>query len=271
TYSDEVVRRLASMECAAPDFRIFWDNAYAVHHLSDDPSMQDSLLDIGLACKSAGNPHRYLKFASTSKVTFPGAGISGLAASPENIAEVLRGMGFQTIGHDKLNQLRHVRFLKDRAALAAHMARHAAIIAPKFDLVCRKLEEGLGAGFGVGIGVGEGQHATCTQGTQADPATRPAPGCLGSWNTPRGGYFISFDAPEGTARRIVALAKEAGVVMTGAGASYPYGKDPLDSNIRIAPTLPPLAELETAMDVFVCCVKLASVEKLLEERLASQR
>ncbi len=234
TYSDEVVRRLASMECAAEDFRIFWDNAYCVHHLFDEPERQDALLDIGTACREAGTPDRYFKFASTSKVTFPGAGIAAFAASPKNVAETKRLMGAQTIGHDKLNQLRHVRFLRDADGLAEHMRKHAAIIRPKFELVDRKLSEAL-------------------DGT----------GC-GTWSTPRGGYFVSFDAPEGTASRIVALAREAGVVMTGAGATWPYKRDPHDSNIRIAPTLPPLEELDTAMDVFVCCVKLASVERLLE-------
>ena len=234
TYSDEVVTRLAEMECAADDFRIFWDNAYCVHHLYDDEAEQDQLLDIGSACIEAGNPHRYFKFASTSKVTFPGSGISAMSASPENISEIKQRMSMQTIGHDKLNQLRHVRFLKDREGLAAHMAKHAAIVRPKFELVCGKLADGL-------------------EGT----------GC-GSWSDPRGGYFVSFDAPAGTAQRIVGLAKDAGVVMTGAGATYPYKDDPNDSNIRIAPTLPPLEELEAAMDVFVCCVKLAAVERLLE-------
>ena len=233
TYSDEVVTRLAEMECAAEDLRIFWDNAYCVHHLYEDAAEQDHLMDIGDACIEAGNEHRYFKFASTSKVTFPGAGISAMAASPENIAEIKARMGVQTIGHDKLNQLRHVRFLHDADGLARHMAKHAAIVRPKFELVCQKLEAGLGE-----------------------------TGC-GTWSNPRGGYFVSFDAPEGTAKRIVGLAKEAGVVMTGAGATYPYKNDPKDSNIRIAPTLPPLEELEAAMDVFVCCVKLASVEKLL--------
>ena len=234
TYSDEVVERLANMECAADDFRIFWDNAYCVHHLYDDVADQDHLMDIGDACIEAGNPDRYFKFASTSKVTFPGAGIAAMAASPENVADIKKRMGVQTIGHDKLNQLRHVRFLRDAEGLARHMAKHAAIVRPKFELVCEKLEAGLAE-----------------------------TGC-GSWSNPRGGYFVSFDAPAGTAKRIVGLAKEAGVVMTGAGATYPYKNDPADSNIRIAPTLPPLEELEAAMDVFVCCVKLAAVEGLLE-------
>ena len=233
TYSDDVVRRLAAMECAADDFRIFWDNAYCVHHLYDDAADQDQLLDIGAACREAGNEHRYFKFASTSKVTHPGSGISAIAASPDNIAEIKKRMGVGTIGYDKLNQLRHVKFLKDADGLAAHMAKHAAILRPKFELVVSKLDEGLAE-------VG---------------------GC--SWSSPRGGYFVSFDAPEGTAKRIVGLAKEAGVTMTGAGATYPYKQDPRDSNIRIAPTLPPLAELAAAMDVFVCCVKLAYAEKLL--------
>lgn len=234
TYSDEVVRRLASMPCAAEDFRIFWDNAYCVHHLYDDVAEQDQLLDIGAACREAGNPHRPFKFASTSKVTHPGAGISALAASPENVAEIKKRLGVGTIGYDKINQLRHVRFLKDAEGLAAHMSKHAAILRPKFELVLSKLDEGLSE-------VG---------------------GC--SWSHPRGGYFVSFDAPEGTAKRIVQLAKEAGVTMTGAGATWPYKQDPHDSNIRIAPTLPPLDELDAAMDVFVCCAKLAYTEKLLQ-------
>ena len=234
TYSDEVVRRLASMPCAAEDFRIFWDNAYCVHHLYDDVAEQDQLLDIGAACREAGNPHRPFKFASTSKVTYPGAGISALAASPENVAEIKKRLGVGTIGYDKINQLRHVRFLKDAEGLAAHMSKHAAILRPKFERVLSKLDEGLSE-------VG---------------------GC--SWSRPRGGYFVSFDAPEGTAKRIVQLAKEAGVTMTGAGATWPYKHDPHDSNIRIAPTLPPLDELDAAMDVFVCCVKLAFAEKLLQ-------
>ena len=233
TYSDEVVRRLASMKTAAEDFRIMWDNAYTVHHLSTDPAQQDQLLDIAAACAEAGTPERYYKFASTSKVTLPGAGIAAMAASPANIAEVKKRMGVQTIGHDKINQMRHVLFLKDAQGIAEHMAKHAAIIAPKFELVLSKLESGL---------------TECGVGT---------------WTKPRGGYFVSFDAAEGTAKRVVALAKEAGVTMTGAGATWPYKNDPQDSNIRIAPTLPPLEELDQALDVFVVCVKLAAVEKLL--------
>lgn len=233
TYSDDVVRRLAEMECAASDFRIIWDNAYCVHHLYDEIEQQGQLLDIAEACVEAGNPDRYFKFASTSKITLPGAGVAAMAASPENIALIKKQMGAQVIGYDKLNQLRHVRFLKDADGIAEHMRAHAAIIRPKFEMVLEKLEAALGA---------EG---------------------IASWTKPRGGYFISFDGYEGTAKRIVALAKEAGVVMTGAGATWPYGRDPHDSNIRIAPTLPPLDELSVAMDVFCCCVKLATVEKLL--------
>lgn len=233
TYSNDVVRRLANMECTADDFRIFWDNAYCVHHLYDDPEQQDQLLDIGDACVEAGYPDRYFKFASTSKITLPGAGVAAMAASPENIAEAKKHLSVQMIGHDKLNQLRHARFLRDAEGIAEHMSKHAALVRPKFELVCEKLEAGL------------------------------AEAGVGAWTTPRGGYFISFDAPEGCAARTVALAKDAGVVMTGAGATWPYGRDPHDSNIRIAPTLPPLDELAQAMDVFVCCVKIAALEKLL--------
>ena len=233
TYADDVVRRLAAMECAAPDFRIFWDNAYSVHHLSDDATRQDALLDIGLACREAGHPNRYLKFGSTSKVTFPGAGIAALAASPDNVAEALGHLRAQTIGGDKLAQLRHSRFLVDGAGIAAHMARHASILAPKFALVQAKLHDGLD-----GLGIAR-------------------------WSDPRGGYFVSFDGMEGTARRTVALAREAGVVLTGAGATWPYGEAPADSNLRIAPSLPPIEELGQALDVLVCCVRIAALEKLL--------
>lgn len=236
TYSDEVVHRLASMTCAASDFRIIWDNAYCVHHLYDDVDMQDALLDIGKACTEAGNPDRYFKFASTSKITLPGAGVAAMSASPANIALTKKQIGAQAIGYDKLNQLRHVRFLKDAEGIAEHMSAHAAIIRPKFELVLEKLEANLAE---------EG---------------------IAEWTNPRGGYFVSFDAYKGTAKRVVSLAREAGVVMTGAGATWPYGRDPYDSNIRIAPTLPPLDELSTAMDVFCCCVKLATVEKLLSEQ-----
>lgn len=231
TYSDETVNRLASMPCAAPDFRIFWDNAYCVHHLYE--TRQAHVADIAEACEKAGNPDRYFKFASTSKVTFPGAGIAAVAASEDNIAEIKKRVGIQTVGYDKLNQLRHVRFFKDLQGVRAHMEKHAAIIRPKFELVARMLEEDL-----------------------------KETGCA-SWSNPDGGYFISFEGLPNTAKRTVSLAKAAGVTMTGAGATWPYKNDPEDSNIRIAPTLPPLEELEAAMEVFVCCAKLAAVESLL--------
>ncbi|ACV21912.1 Putative aminotransferase MSMEG_6286 [Slackia heliotrinireducens] len=232
TYSDEVVKRLASMPVAAKDFRIFWDNAYCVHDLYDETERRERVLDIARTCVAAGNPDRYFKFASTSKVTLPGAGIAAVAASADNIAVIRKRIGTETVGYDKLNQLRHVKFLKDRAGLDEHMKKHAAIIRPKFELVVNTLAAELGE-------------------TGA------------TWSTPNGGYFISFDGAPNTAQRTVQLAKEAGVVMTGAGATWPYGKDPLDRNIRIAPTLPPLEELEQALEVFCCSAKLATVESLL--------
>lgn len=229
-YSNQVVEQLASMQCAAKDFRIFWDNAYSVHHLYDNhPS---KVADIADACIAAGNPNRYLKFASTSKITFPGAGISGLAASPANIQEALRVMGIQMVGPDKLNQLRHGLYLCTEEALTQHMTAHAHLLAPKFQLVEQKLHDALDG---------------CVECT---------------WSSPQGGYFVSFDGPAQTARRIVALAKEAGVQLTGAGATWPYGKDPQDSNIRIAPSMPPIEELDQAMDVFTTCVKIATLEQL---------
>ena len=233
TFSEDTVRRLVEMPTAAPDFRIFWDNAYSVHHLNTFKADQDQLLDIAEACREAGNPDRYFKFASTSKVTLPGAGISAIAASPDNIAEIKKRMATTVISYDKLNQLRHVRFLKNADGIAAHMEKHADILRPKFTLVENELTMGLSEVGG------------CT------------------WTKPRGGYFVSFDAPEGCAKRIVQLAKEAGVTMTDAGATWPYKHDPYDSNIRIAPTLPPLYELREALNVFVCCVKIAYAEKLL--------
>ena len=237
TYSDEVVRRLGFLRCAAHDFRIFWDNAYSVHHLYDEAENQDALLDIAEVCKGSGNPNRYVKFASTSKVTIAGAGIAAMASSPDNIAEIKERMSIATIGGDKINQLRHARFLPDEQAVVAHMSKHAAILRPKFELVERKLSEGL-------KDVGD---------------------C--SWSHPRGGYFVMFRAPEGTAKRIVQLAKQTGVVLTGAGATWPGGNDPHDSDIRIAPSLPPIEELDVALDVFCGCVKLAYAESLLTDRL----
>ena len=232
TYSDETVRRFARLKPAAPDFRIYWDNAYSIHHLYDEN--QDFLVEILEECTKAGNPDIVYKFTSTSKVSFPGSGIAAVAASKANLEDFRSYMQIQTIGHDKLNQLRHVKFFKDLDGLHAHMRKHAAIIRPKFELVLDTLEKELG-----GLGIGE-------------------------WTKPHGGYFISFDSMEGCAKAIVAKAKEAGVVLTGAGATYPYGKDPKDSNIRIAPSFPTLEDLGKAAEVFVLCVKLTSVEKLLE-------
>ncbi len=233
TYSDETVRRFANLKPAASDFRIFWDNAYCVHHLYEDD--QDQLLDILSECEKAGNPDMVFEFASTSKVTFPGAGVSVLAASKANLDEVRKYITVQTIGHDKVNQLRHVRFLKDAQGIKEHMRKHAELIRPKFEAVINTLEKELG-----GLEIGQ-------------------------WTTPKGGYFISFDSMEGCAKAIVEKTKEAGVVMTGAGATFPYGKDPKNSNIRIAPTLPSAEELAMAAEIFVLSVKLVSVEKLLGE------
>lgn len=232
TYSAETVDRFAHLKPAALDFRIYWDNAYSIHHLYDDK--QDFLVEILEACAKAGNPDLVYKFTSTSKVSFPGSGIAAVAASKANLEDFRKYMQIQTIGHDKLNQLRHVRFFKDLEGLHAHMRKHADILRPKFEMVLDTLDRELG-----GLGIGE-------------------------WTKPHGGYFISFDSMEGCAKAIVAKAKEAGVVLTGAGATYPYGKDPKDSNIRIAPSFPTPEELGKAAEVFVLCVKLTSVEKLLE-------
>lgn len=232
TYSDEVVLRFANLKPAAEDFRIYWDNAYAIHHLYDDK--QDQLIEILDACTKAGNPDMVFKFCSTSKVTFPGSGIAALGASTNNLDFVKKIMTVQTIGHDKLNQLRHVRYFKDFAGMKAHMKKHAEILRPKFELVLAELEKGLG-----GLEIGE-------------------------WTKPIGGYFVSFQAVDGCAKKIVAMCKDAGVTLTGAGATYPYKNDPQDSNIRIAPTFPPIEELAKALEIFILCVKLASVEKLLE-------
>ena len=232
SYSDQVVEALASLKPAAADFRLYWDDAYTVHHLYGE-ERQDQVLEILAACEKAGNPDMVFKFASTSKITFPGSGVAVLATSKRNLEDALKHLKWQTIGHDKINQLRHVRFFKDLEGIKRHMEKHAAIMRPKFEAVEQVLEEQLG-----GLGIG-------------------------SWTTPNGGYFISFDALEGCAKAIVARAKEAGVVMTGAGATWPYGKDPKDSNIRIAPSFPTPEELATAAEIFVLSVKLVSVEKFL--------
>ncbi len=231
TYSDGTVHRFAHLKPAAEDFRIFWDNAYGIHHLYEDK--QDKILEILAECEKAGHPDMVYQFASTSKISFPGAGIASIAASTRNLEEIRKMMSVQTIGHDKLNQLRHVRFFGNLKGMEEHMKKHADIMRPKFEAVLHVLEEELG-----GLGIG-------------------------SWIAPKGGYFISFDAMEGCAKAIVAKAKEAGLIMTKAGATFPYGKDPLDSNIRIAPSFPTPEELEIAANVFVLSVKLASIEKLL--------
>ncbi len=235
SYSDEVVRRFATMKTAADDFRIFWDNAYCVHHLYEEADMQDQILNILDECEAAGNPDRVLEFASTSKITFAGAGISAMAASENNLKDAKAIMTIQTIGYDKLNQLRHVLFLKDRAGVDAHMMKHAAIMRPKFEKVEQMLSEEI------------------------------TPLGVGSWVSPRGGYFISFNTLPGCAKRAVALSKQAGVVLTGAGAPFPYGKDPQDTVIRLAPSFPGMDELVEATKIFICSVKLASVERLLAQ------
>lgn len=234
TYSEETVKRMAALKPAAEDFRIFWDNAYVIHDLYDDN--KDEIADIISECEKAGNPDMVFEFASTSKVSFPGSGIAALATSANNIADIKKQLTIQTIGHDKLNQLRHVRFFKDINGLKEHMRKHAEFMRPKFEAVESVLEEELG-----GLGIG-------------------------SWTEPKGGYFISFESMDGCAKAIVAKCKEAGVKLTGAGATFPYGKDPKDSNIRIAPSFPTPEEMKQAADLFVLCVKLVSVEKLLENK-----
>ena len=234
TYSDETVLRFARLKPAAEDFRIYWDNAYGIHHLYEDK--QDNLIEILMACKQEGNPDMVFKFCSTSKVSFPGSGVAAIGASKRNIDFIKQQMTIQTIGHDKLNQLRHVRFFKDIHGMVLHMRKHADILRPKFETVLNGLKNELG-------------------GLE-----------IGSWLEPRGGYFISFDALPGCAKAIVAKAKEAGLVMTPAGATFPYGKDPQDSNIRIAPSYPTPEELAVAVELFVLCVKLVSIDKILEEK-----
>ena len=233
SYSDETVRRFAHLKPAAPDFRIYWDNAYSIHHLYDDPDRQDVILEILSECREAGNPDIVFKFISTSKVTFPGSGLAALTASKKNLDDAAKHMLVQTIGHDKMNQLRHVRFFGNMANMHEHMRRHAAILRPKFEMLYDIFETSLGALE------------------------------IGSWTKPKGGYFISFDALDGCAKAIVAKCAEAGVKLTPAGATFPYGKDPRDRNIRIAPSYPELDELEKAAQVFVLAVRLVSAEKFL--------
>lgn len=231
-YSDETVKRFAALKPAAKDFRIFWDNAYAVHHLYEN--QQAEILNILELCEEAGNPDMVFEFCSTSKVSFPGSGVAAIASSEANIADIKKRLAIQTIGHDKINQLRHVKFFKDIDGVKAHMMKHAAIIRPKFEMLDELLTR--------------------------EVAVRG----IGSWVKPLGGYFISFNALEGCAKEIVAKCKEAGVTMTGAGSPFPYKKDPKDSVIRIAPTYPSVEELEKAAEVFIIVTRLVSVSKLLE-------
>lgn len=229
-YSEETVDRIARLKPAAPDFALMWDNAYCIHEF-DGPFVP--FRDIISLCREAGNPHMVYEFASTSKVTFPGAGVAAMAASEENIQYMVSLITFQTISYDKVNQLRHVRYLQDKAHTLELMERHAAIMKPKFDTVLGALDQEI------------------------------APLGIASWTRPKGGYFISVDTLDGLAKRTLALCKEAGVVMTGAGATFPYGVDPRDRNIRIAPSMPPVEELEAAIAVFCTCLKMAALEKLM--------
>ena len=231
-YSDETVRRFANLRPAAKDFRIFWDNAYVIHHLYEDNQVE--ILDIIGECEKAGNPDMVFEFASTSKVSFPGSGVSAMATSHANLEDAKKHYTIQTIGNDKVNQLRHARYFKNLDGLKEHMKKHADFMRPKFETTLKVLEEELD-----GLGIG-------------------------SWIKPLGGYFISFDAMEGCAKAIVAKCKEAGVILTGAGATFPYHNDPKDSNIRIAPSFPTPEEMHQATEIFVLCVKLVSVQKLLE-------
>lgn len=232
TYSDETVKRFAALKPAAKDFRIMWDNAYCIHDINDTP---DELLNLFDECKKNGTEDMPILFCSTSKITFPGAGVAAMAASENNMKVFKERYNYEVISYDKLNMLRHVRYFKDFDGVMEHMQKHKAVLRPKFDIVLKALESNLKP-----VGIGE-------------------------WTNPNGGYFVSIDVLSGTAKRVVQLCKEAGVVLTGAGATYPYGKDPDDKNIRIAPTFPPNDELITAMDVFCICTKLAACEKLLEK------
>ncbi len=232
TYSDAVVRRIAALRPAAKDFRVIWDNAYMVHDIVEDG---DKLLNIFDLLPEYGNEDMVVEVCSTSKITFPGAGVSALAASDNNIKAIKKRLNAQTISYDKMNQHRHVEFFKDVNGILAHMKKHAAILKPKFDMVLKHLNQEL-AGLGIA-----------------------------SWTEPRGGYFISLDVPDGCAKRVGELCKEAGVVLTTVGATFPYGKDPNNRNIRIAPTYPPLDELDTAAELLCVCVRLAAAEKILAQ------
>lgn len=229
-YSDETVKRFAALKPAAKDFRIYWDNAYALHYIYDENIEIPEILS---ECAKAGNPDLVYEFCSTSKISFAGGGISAIASSEANLKWISKRMNVETISYDKINQLRHARYFKNGDGLRAHMRKHAEFLRPKFDVVLETLDREL-----TGLGAG-------------------------SWMKPMGGYFISFDAVPGCAKAIVNKCKEAGVVLTGAGATYPYGNDPDDSNIRIAPSYPTLEELKQAAELFTLCAKLATVEKLL--------
>lgn len=231
-YSDEVVERLASMDTKADDFRIFWDNAYTVHHLDDKPARLKNILT---ACKKAGNSERVFIFGSTSKVAFAGSGLAMMAGSAKNMALAKKQIAFQTIGPDKLNQLRHIAFFKNMAGIEDHMKKHAAILKPKFDAVQRELEKEL---------VGKN---------------------IADWSHPAGGYFVSINTMEGCGAAVIQMAAEAGVKLTPAGSTYPYMHDPLDRNIRIAPSFPPLVDVRSAMQLVGVCIQLASIDKLLND------
>lgn len=230
SYSVETVKHFAALKPAAKDFRIYWDNAYVVHHLYEE---QDEVLDILDECAKAGNPDMVYEFCSTSKISFAGAGVAALASSTSNIADIKKQLTVSTIGYDKINQLRHVKYFKDADGIAMHMKKHADLLRPKFDLLIRLFHE------------------------QLDGLD------IGTWTEPKGGYFITFEAMEGCAKAIVDKAKAAGMTMTPAGAPYPYGKDEKDTTIRIAPSYPTLEELEKAAELFIICVKLVSIEKML--------
>lgn len=230
TYSDETVKRFAALKPAAKDFRIMWDNAYCIHDISDTP---DSLLNIYDECVKAGNEDMPILFCSTSKITFPGAGVAAMAASDANMNVFAERYNYEIISYDKLNMLRHVKYFKNYDGVLKHMQLHKKVLKPKFEIVLNTLDKEL------------------------------TPTGVGEWTNPNGGYFVSVDVLSGTAKRVVSLCKEAGLILTGAGATYPLGKDPEDKNIRIAPSFPPNDELQTAMDVFCICTKLAACEKLL--------
>ena len=231
TYSDETVKRFAKLQPAAKDFKIMWDNAYVIHDLTDE---EVSLLNIFDECEKTGNIDLPIEFCSTSKITFPGSGVAAMAASKNNMDIIKNKYKYQTIGFDKINMLRHVRFFGDLDGMKAHMKKHKDILKPRFDLVVNKLKEEL------------------------------EPYGIVSYEVPKGGYFVSVDVMDGTAKKVVAMCKDAGVILTGAGATYPYGKDPKDSNIRVAPTAPSVNDLSKAMDVFTVCAKLCAVEHLLQ-------